>query len=216
MGFTASTGVENSRYPFKQGRHYEHDEKPWPLMIIALSFAGIFECTGMASSILKKVVKRIKNQQGACYRHCIDRLGNPDRKQGSNMWLSSWQAGCFQPLYKETPFETPKSEPGPGRCRNGFSEGSSPYSTGAGFTEGVLGVFRLAVMAPLRFFGWINPIVFYSHSRFRKKYAEKRILRIQRRKKRNTIRVFKNLLNPYHIVYMDPIFHKKSGKKALI
>ncbi|MCI9552919.1 MAG: Na+/H+ antiporter NhaC, partial [Acutalibacter sp.] len=62
-GFSASTGVETVDTLLNRGGMLSM-MRTVALMLIALSFAGIFERTGMAGSILEKVVSRIKSDRG--------------------------------------------------------------------------------------------------------------------------------------------------------
>ena len=154
-GFTASTGVETLDTLLNRGGIMSM-MKTVALMVIALSFAGIFECTGMASSILKKVVKRIKTSKGLVIATVLTAWGILIGT--GQQYVAIIMAGrLFQPLYKEhhlKPQNLSRALEDAGTVFLGFF----PYSTGAGFTEGVLGVSAWQY-GPFTFFGWINPIV---------------------------------------------------------
>ena len=154
-GFTASTGVETLDTLLNRGGIMSM-MKTVALMVIALSFAGIFECTGMASSILKKVVKRIKTSKGLVIATILTAWGILIGT--GQQYVAIIMAGrLFQPLYKEhhlKPQNLSRALEDAGTVFGGIV----PYSTGAGFTEGVLGVSAWQY-GPFTFFGWINPIV---------------------------------------------------------
>ena len=150
-GFTASTGVEAVDTLLNRGGLLSM-MKTVALAIVALSFAGVFECTGMASSILKKVVSHVKTERGLVIATILTAWG---------ILLGTGQQYVaiimFRPLYQEynlKPQNLSRALEDAGTVFGGIV----PYSTGAGFTEGMLGVSAWQY-GPFTFFGWINPLV---------------------------------------------------------
>ena len=126
------------------------------LAIVALSFAGVFECTGMASSILKKVVSHVKTERGLVIATILTAWGI--LLGTGQQYVAIIMAGrLFRPLYQEynlKPQNLSRALEDAGTVFGGIV----PYSTGAGFTEGMLGVSAWQY-GPFTYFGWINPLV---------------------------------------------------------
>lgn len=154
-GFTASTGVEAVDALLNRGGLLSM-MKTVALAIVALSFAGVFECTGMASSILKKVVSHVKTERGLVIATILTAWGI--LLGTGQQYVAIIMAGrLFRPLYQEynlKPQNLSRALEDAGTVFGGIV----PYSTGAGFTEGMLGVSAWQY-GPFTFFGWINPLV---------------------------------------------------------
>ena len=154
-GFTASTGVEAVDTLLNRGGLLSM-MKTVALAIVALSFAGVFECTGMASSILKKVVSHVKTERGLVIATILTAWGI--LLGTGQQYVAIIMAGrLFRPLYQEynlKPQNLSRALEDAGTVFGGIV----PYSTGAGFTEGMLGVSAWQY-GPFTFFGWINPLV---------------------------------------------------------
>ncbi len=154
-GFTASTGVENVDTLLNRGGMMSM-MKTIALMIIALSFAGIFECTGMAGSILEKVVSHVKSDRGLVIATILTAWGIVIAT-GQQYVAIIMTGRLFRPLYaqhKLKPQNLSRALEDAGTVFGGIV----PYSTGAGFTQGMLGISAWQY-GPYTFFGWINPLV---------------------------------------------------------
>ena len=154
-GFTASTGVENVDTLLNRGGIMSM-MRTIALMVIALSFAGIFECTGMAGSILKKVVAHVRSDRGLVIATVLTAWGIVIAT-GQQYVAIIMTGRLFRPLYQEhrlKPQNLSRALEDAGTVFGGIV----PYSTGAGFTEGMLGISAWQY-GPYTFFGWINPLV---------------------------------------------------------
>lgn len=126
------------------------------LMIIALSFAGIFEKTGMAGALVEKVLAHVKSERGLVAATILTAWGVLIGT-GQQYVAIIMTGRLFRPLYE-------KYELAPQNLSRALEDagtvfgGIVPYSTGAGFTEGALGVSAWQY-GPFTFFGWINPLV---------------------------------------------------------
>ena len=126
------------------------------LMIIALSFAGMFEKTGMAGSILKKVVSHVRSDRGLVIATILTAWGVL-LGTGQQYVAIIMTGRLFRPLYQEhnlKPQNLSRALEDAGTVFGGIV----PYSTGAGFTENMLGVSAWQY-GPFTFFGWLNPFV---------------------------------------------------------
>lgn len=154
-GFTASTGVDTVDTLLNRGGILSM-MRTVALMVIALSFAGIFERTGMASSILKKVVSHVKSEKGLVVTTVLTAWGI--LLGTGQQYVAIIMAGrLFRPLYEERNLKPQNLSRALEDAGTVFG-GIVPYSTGAGFTEGALGVSAWQY-GPFTFFGWINPLV---------------------------------------------------------
>lgn len=154
-GFSLSTGVESVDTLLNRGGIMSM-MKTVALMVIALSFAGIFECTGMASAILEKIVTHVKSDKGLVIATILTAWGILIGT--GQQYVAIIMAGrLFRPLYHQhhlKPQNLSRALEDAGTVFGGIV----PYSTGAGFTEGVLGVSAWQYGA-FTFFGWINPLM---------------------------------------------------------
>lgn len=154
-GFTASTGVDAVDTLLNRGGIMSM-MRTVALMIIALSFAGIFECTGMATSLVEKVVSHVKSERGLVIATILTAWGVL-LGTGQQYVAIIMTGRLFRPLYKQyelAPQNLSRALEDAGTVFGGIV----PYSTGAGFTEGMLGVSAWQY-GPFTFFGWINPLV---------------------------------------------------------
>ncbi len=154
-GFAASTGVDTVDTLLNRGGILSM-MRTVALMVIALSFAGIFERTGMASSILKKIVSHVKSDRGLIIATVLTAWGI--LLGTGQQYVAIIMAGrLFRPLYEERELKPQNLSRALEDAGTVFG-GIVPYSTGAGFTEGMLGVSAWQY-GPFTFFGWINPLV---------------------------------------------------------
>ncbi len=154
-GFSASTGVEAVDTLLNRGGILSM-MRTVALMIIALSFAGIFEKTGMAGSILEKVVSHVKSDKGLVIATILTAWGVL-LGTGQQYVAIIMTGRLFRPLYKEhglKPQNLSRALEDAGTVFGGIV----PYSTGAGFTENMLGISAWQY-GPFTFFGWLNPLV---------------------------------------------------------
>ncbi len=154
-GFSASTGVEAVDTLLNRGGIMSM-MKTVALMVTALSFAGIFERTGMASSILRKIVAHVKSDKGLVIATVLTAWGI--LLGTGQQYVAIIMAGrLFRPLYKEHALKPQNLSRALEDAGTVFG-GIVPYSTGAGFTESTLGVSAWQY-GPFTFFGWINPLI---------------------------------------------------------
>ena len=154
-GFSASTGVDAVDTLLNRGGILSM-MRTVALMLIALSFAGIFEKTGMAGSILEKVVSHVKSDKGLVIATILTAWGVLIGT-GQQYVAIIMTGRLFRPLYQEhnlKPQNLSRALEDAGTVFGGIV----PYSTGAGFTENMLGVSAWQY-GPFTFFGWINPLV---------------------------------------------------------
>ncbi|WP_322171141.1 Na+/H+ antiporter NhaC [Acutalibacter caecimuris] len=154
-GFSASTGVDTVDTLLNRGGILSM-MRTVALMLIALSFAGIFECTGMANSILEKVVAHVKSDRGLVIATILTAWGVLIGT-GQQYVAIIMTGRLFRPLYRQhnlKPQNLSRALEDAGTVFGGIV----PYSTGAGFTENTLGISAWQY-APFTFFGWINPLV---------------------------------------------------------
>lgn len=154
-GFSASTGVESVDTLLNRGGIMSM-MRTVALMVIALSFAGIFERTGMAASLLEKVVSRVKSDRGLVIATILTSWGILIAT-GQQYVAIIMTGRLFRPLYRQhnlKPQNLSRALEDAGTVFGGIV----PYSPGAGFTEGMLGVSAWQY-GPFTFFGWINPLV---------------------------------------------------------
>lgn len=154
-GFSASTGVDAVDTLLNRGGILSM-MRTVALMIIALSFAGVFEKTGMAGAILEKVVAHVKSDKGLVIATVLTAWGVL-LGTGQQYVAIIMTGRLFRPLYKEhnlKPQNLSRALEDAGTVFGGIV----PYSTGAGFTENMLGVSAWQY-GPFTFFGWINPLV---------------------------------------------------------
>ncbi len=154
-GFSASTGVDAVDTLLNRGGILGM-MRTVALMIIALSFAGIFEKTGMAGSILQKVVSRVKSDRGLVVATILTAWGVL-LGTGQQYVAIIMTGRLFRPLYQERGLKPQNLSRALEDAGTVFG-GIVPYSTGAGFTENMLGVSAWQY-GPFTFFGWINPLV---------------------------------------------------------
>ncbi len=154
-GFAASTGVDTVDTLLNRGGIMGM-MRTVALMVIALSFAGIFERTGMATALVEKVVAHVKSERGLVVATILTAWGILIGT-GQQYVAIIMTGRLFRPLYK-------KYELAPQNLSRALEDagtvfgGIVPYSTGAGFTESMLGVSAWQY-GPFTFFGWINPLV---------------------------------------------------------
>ncbi|RKJ38765.1 Na+/H+ antiporter NhaC [Acutalibacter sp. 1XD8-33] len=154
-GFSASTGVDTVDTLLNRGGILSM-MRTVALMIIALSFAGIFERTGMAAALLEKVVSHVKSQRGLVIATILTAWGVL-LGTGQQYVAIIMTGRLFRPLYKQyelAPQNLSRSLEDAGTVFGGIV----PYSTGAGFTENMLGISAWQY-GPFTFFGWINPLI---------------------------------------------------------
>lgn len=126
------------------------------LAVISLSYAGIFERTGMARALVSKILTRVKSDRGLvistiCTAWAI-LIGT-----GQQYVAIIITGRLFRPLYEErglAPRNLSRALEDAGTVFGGIV----PHSTGAGFTENALGVSAWQY-GPFTFFGWINPLI---------------------------------------------------------
>ncbi len=154
-GFSAETGVAQVDTLLNRGGIMSM-MRTVALMIIALSFAGIFERTGMAGSILEKVVARVKSDKGLVIATILTAWGVL-LGTGQQYVAIIMTGRLFRPLYRERGLKPQNLSRALEDAGTVFG-GIVPYSTGAGFTENALGVSAWQY-GPFTFFGWLNPLV---------------------------------------------------------
>lgn len=154
-GFSASTGVETVDTLLNRGGMLSM-MRTVALMLIALSFAGIFERTGMAGSILDKVVSRIKSDRGLVIATILTAWGVL-LGTGQQYVAIIMTGRLFRPLYQKHSLKPQNLSRALEDAGTVFG-GIVPYSTGAGFTENMLGISAWQY-GPFTFFGWLNPLV---------------------------------------------------------
>ena len=132
-GFSASTGVDTVDTLLNRGGIMSM-MRTVALMVIALSFAGIFERTGMATSLVEKVLAHVKSERGLVVATILTAWGVLIGT-GQQYVAIIMTGRLFRPLYK-------KYELAPKNLSRALEDagtvfgGIVPYSTGAGFTEG--------------------------------------------------------------------------------
>ena len=154
-GFSASTGVETVDTLLNRGGILSM-MRTVALMLIALSFAGIFEKTGMAKAILEKVISRVKSDRGLVIATVLTAWGVL-LGTGQQYVAIIMTGRLFRPLYQEhnlKPQNLSRALEDAGTVFGGIV----PYSTGAGFTENMLGISAWQY-GPFTFFSWLNPLV---------------------------------------------------------
>lgn len=154
-GFKASTGVDTVDTLLNRGGIMSM-MRTIALMMIALSFAGIFERTGMASSILEKVVSHVRTEKGLVIATILTAWGVLIGT-GQQYVAIIMTGRLFRPLYRQYDLKPQNLSRALEDAGTVFG-GIVPYSTGAGFTESMLGVSAWQY-GPFTFFGWINPLV---------------------------------------------------------
>lgn len=154
-GFSASTGVDTVDTLLNRGGILSM-MRTVALMIIALSFAGIFERTGMAAALANRVLAHVKSEKGLVVATILTAWGIL-LGTGQQYVAIIMTGRLFRPLYKQyelAPQNLSRALEDAGTVFGGIV----PYSTGAGFTENMLGVSAWQY-GPFTFFGWINPLV---------------------------------------------------------
>lgn len=154
-GFTANTGVEAVDTLVNRGGIMSM-MKTIALTLIALSFAGIFERTGMAESLVQKILAHVKSDRGLVISTVLTAwiilIGT-----GQQYVAIILTGRLFKSAYDEhalLPCNLSRALEDAGTVFGGIV----PYSTGAGFTENALGISAWQY-GPFTFFGWINPLV---------------------------------------------------------
>ncbi|MDL2288448.1 Na+/H+ antiporter NhaC [Oscillospiraceae bacterium OttesenSCG-928-F05] len=133
------------------------------LALISLSFAGVFERTGMAASIVEKILKLVHSSKGLVIATVL------------TAWIILIATGqqyvaiiITGRLFKES---YDKRNLAPENLSRALEDSGTvfgaivPHSTGAGFTENALGVSAWQY-GPFTFFGWINPLVAIARAAF--------------------------------------------------
>ena len=154
-GFKTETGVATVDTLLNRGGIMSM-MKTVALMTLALSFSGIYERTGMAESILRKIVARVKSDRGLVVATILTAWGVLIGT-GQQYVAIILTGRLFRPLYEEhrlKPQNLSRALEDAGTVFGGIV----PYSTGAGFTESALGVSAWQY-GFFTFFGWINPLV---------------------------------------------------------
>lgn len=154
-GYTASTGVEAVDTLLNRGGMMGM-MKTIALMLIALSFAGIFESTGMAQVLAEKILSRVHSDKGLVIATVLTAwgilLGTGQQYVAiimtGRLYRDEYARRNLRPQYLSRSLEDSGTVFG----------GIVPYSTGAGFTESALGISAWQY-GPFTFFGWINPLV---------------------------------------------------------
>lgn len=154
-GYTGSTGVAAVDTLLNRGGILGM-MKTIALMLIALSFAGIFERTGMAHALAEKVLSRVHTEKSLMIATVLTAwailLGTGQQYVAiimtGRLFRPEYEARDLQPCYLSRSLEDSGTVFG----------GIVPYSTGAGFTESTLGVSAWQY-GPFTFFGWINPLI---------------------------------------------------------
>ena len=154
-GFSASTGVETVDTLLNRGGILSM-MRTVALMLIALSFAGIFEKTGMAKAILEKVISRVKSDRGLVIATVLTAWGVL-LGTGQQYVAIIMTGRLFRPLYQEHDLKPQNLSRALEDAGTVFG-GIVPYSTGAGFTENMLGISAWQY-GPFTFFSWLNPLV---------------------------------------------------------
>ena len=154
-GFRVETGVSTVDTLLNRGGIMSM-MKTVALMILALSFAGIYERTGMAEAILHKIIARIHSDRGLVVATVLTAWGVLIGT-GQQYVAIILTGRLFRPLYEQhrlKPQNLSRALEDAGTVFGGIV----PYSTGAGFTESALGVSAWQY-GFFTFFGWINPLV---------------------------------------------------------
>lgn len=154
-GFSASTGLDTVDTLLNRGGILSM-MRTVALMLIALSFAGIFEKTGMANAILEKVVGRVKSDRGLVIATILTAWGVL-LGTGQQYVAIIMTGRLFRPLYREHSLKPQNLSRALEDAGTVFG-GIVPYSTGAGFTENMLGISAWQY-GPFTFFGWLNPLI---------------------------------------------------------
>lgn len=154
-GFSASTGMDAVDTLVNRGGILSM-MKTVALVLIALSFSGIFECTGMADAILQRVVRRIHSDRRLVIATILTAWGILIGT-GQQYVAIIMTGRLFRPLYRQRGLKPQNLSRALEDAGTVFG-GIVPYSTGAGFTLDVLGVSAWQY-GPYTFFGWINPLV---------------------------------------------------------
>lgn len=126
------------------------------LMLIALCFAGIFERTGMACTLVERILRHVHSDRGlvaaAVLTSWLILLGTGQQYVAiiitGRLFRASFEEKRLAPQNLSRALEDAGTVFG----------GIVPHSTGAGFTLDALGVSAWQY-GPFTFFGWINPIV---------------------------------------------------------
>ena len=126
------------------------------LAIISLSFAGIFERTGMAASLVARILRYVHGNRGLVIATVLTAwlilLATGQQYVAiiitGRLFKASYDARDLAPENLSRALEDAGTVFG----------GIVPHSTGAGFTESALGVTAWQY-GPYTFFGWINPLV---------------------------------------------------------
>ncbi len=154
-GYTGSTGSETVDTLLNRGGLMGM-MKTVALILISLGFAGIFERTGMAEALVRKILSRVRGDRGLVIATVLTSwmilLGT-----GQQYVAIIMTGRLFQSVYRERgllPCNLSRALEDAGTVFGGIV----PYSTGAGFTENALGVSAWQY-GPFTFFGWINPLV---------------------------------------------------------
>ena len=154
-GFSASTGVEAVDTLLNRGGILSM-MKTVALVIIALSFSGIFERTGMADAILRRIVAHIKSDKSLVIATILTAWGVLIGT-GQQYVAIIMTGRLFRPLYQKRALKAQNLSRALEDAGTVFG-GIVPYSTGAGFTEAMLGVSAWQY-GFFTFFGWINPLI---------------------------------------------------------
>ena len=154
-GFKTETGVATVDTLLNRGGIMSM-MKTVALMTLALSFSGIYERTGMAESILRKIVARVKSDRGLVVATILTAWGVLIGT-GQQYVAIILTGRLFRPLYEELRLKPQNLSRALEDAGTVFG-GIVPYSTGAGFTESALGVSAWQY-GFFTFFGWINPLV---------------------------------------------------------
>ncbi len=126
------------------------------LMTLALTFAGIYERTGMAGSILHRILGLVRSDRGLVVATVLTAWGVLIGT-GQQYVAIILTGRLFRPLYEERRLKPQNLSRALEDAGTVFG-GIVPYSTGAAFTESALGVSAWQY-GPFTFFGWINPLV---------------------------------------------------------
>ena len=110
----------------------------------------------MAGAILKQIVKRIKRPGGLVIATVLTAWGILIGT-GQQYVAIIMTGRLFRPLYEERDLKPQNLSRALEDAGTVFG-GIVPHSTGAGFTEGMLGISAWQY-GPFTFFGWINPLV---------------------------------------------------------
>ena len=154
-GFSADTGVEAVDTLLNRGGLMSM-MRTIALMLLALSFSGIYERTGMAEAMLRRIVAHIHSDRGLVIATVLTAWGVVIGT-GQQYVAIIMTGRLFRPLYEAhrlKPQNLSRALEDAGTVFGGIV----PYSTGAGFTETALGVSAWQY-GPFTFFGWLNPLV---------------------------------------------------------